>query len=280
MTAKKTTTPKAKSDASGTHGIHPNLTGLAVEISSLVPLPDNPRKGDVKAIMASYQEFGQVKPIVIRPNDDGTATVIAGNHQTEAARRLGWTHIAAVPMDTDDKRALAFALAENRTMELGHTDPVLLHEAVVSVIDDYVDTFDALGWDDFQLAAMDEQAAYLSELDASPAGYVPPVMVSQPGDTLSPPTQIAPQSTPTTAEPPHIEAPPEMNVQEAVTRGSSSVGAAGAAAIVQYMLVFDDAGQQRKWYEFLKWLRSDPGTEGETTAERLLYFLDSHANYR
>jgi hypothetical protein len=71
-----------------------------------------------------------------------------------------------------------------------------------------------------------------------------------------------------------------MNTHEAVTRGASSVGAAGATAIVQYMLVFDDAAQQRKWYDFLRWLRSDPGTDGETTAERLLHFLDSHANYR
>lgn len=257
----------------GTHKIDPALTPLAVEIDTLVPLEGNPRKGDVDAIMASYDEFGQVKPIVIRPNDDGTATVIAGNHQTEAARRLGWTHIAAVPMDTDDKRALAFALAENRTMELGHNDPVLLHDAVVSVLDEYAETFEALGWDEFQLAAMDEQAEYLTAVEEAPSGYVPPVMISQPGEPM--PAPVVPPS----AEPERLEAPRDVNVHEAVTRGSTSVGAAGTKAVVQYMLVFDDAEQQRRWYDFLRWLRADGGTEGETTAQRLLYFLDAHADF-
>jgi hypothetical protein len=258
----------------GTHKIDPALTSLAVDIDTLVALEGNPRKGDVDAIMASYDEFGQVKPIVIRPNDDGTATVIAGNHQTEAARRLGWTHIAAVPMNTDDKRALAFALAENRTMELGHTDPVLLHDAVISVLDDYVEVFEALGWDEFQLAAMDEQADYLTASHDEPSGYVAPVLVAQPGDEVTSGT-----SSPSRPEPSHIQAPPSVDVKEAITRGSTSVGAAGTRAVVQYMLVFDHSDQQRRWYEFLRWLRTDPGTSGDTTAERLLDFLEGKADF-
>ena len=264
-----------------THKIDPALTSLAVDIDTLVALEGNPRKGDVDAIMASYDEFGQVKPIVIRPNDDGTATVIAGNHQTEAARRLGWTHIAAVPMNTDDKRALAFALAENRTMELGHTDPVLLHEAVISVVEDYIEVFEALGWDDFQLAAMNEQADHLTAIDQSPSGYVPPVMVSQPGEPWLPPTDtlsVAPVQS-GRSEPSHIDAPASMDIKEAITRGSPSVGAGGAKAVVQYMLVFDDSDQQKRWYDFLRWLRTDPGTTGDTTSERLLDFLDGKADF-
>jgi hypothetical protein len=257
------------------HKIHPSLVDLAISLSQLTPLPNNPRKGDVDAIMASYDEFGQVKPIVIQPHDDGTATVIAGNHQTEAARRLGWTHIAAVPMNTDDKRALAFALAENRTMELGHTDPVLLHDAVISVLDDYIQTFEALGWDDFQLAAMEEQVEHLTDSANEPSGYVPPVMISQPEDVEP---EVSPRPT-APSEPSHIDAPVGINSHEAVTRGSSSVGAAGTRAVVQYMLVFEDADQQKRWYDFLRWLRSDAAIEGETTAEKLLYFLDSHADY-
>lgn len=256
------------------HKIDQSLVALAVDIDTLVPLEGNPRKGDVDAIMASYDEFGQVKPIVIRPNDDGTATVIAGNHQTEAARRLGWTQIAAVPMNTDNKRALAFALAENRTMELGHTDPVLLHDAVVSVLDEYSDTFASLGWDEFQLAAMDEQVNYLAAVEAEPSGYVPPVMLSQPGEPLSPPT-----TTPPRPEPSHIKAPASVDTHEAITRGSTSVGAAGTKAVVQYMLVFDEADQQRRWYDFLRWLRTDSGTKGDTIAERILHFIDDHADF-
>ena len=86
-----------------------SLHSLLVDITTLIALPGNPRRGNIDAIIASYSEFGQMKPIVIRPNDDGTSTVIAGNHQVAAARKLGWTHIAAVPMDADDGKAIAFA---------------------------------------------------------------------------------------------------------------------------------------------------------------------------
>ena len=67
------------------NGIHESLTSLSIPIGSLVSLKDNPRRGDVDAIAASYKEFGQVKPIVVVQNNDGKYTVIAGNHQFEAA---------------------------------------------------------------------------------------------------------------------------------------------------------------------------------------------------
>ena len=112
-----------------------SLTNLLVDIEKLIPLPNNPRKGNLDAIIASYREFGQLKPIVVRPNEDGTMTVIAGNHQFQAAQKLGWTHIAAVQYEADDNRAIAFALADNRTNELGYTDPSIL-KSLLSDIDD------------------------------------------------------------------------------------------------------------------------------------------------
>jgi hypothetical protein len=68
--------------------------------------------------MQSYDRFGQRKPIVARR--DGT--VIAGNHQLQAAQRLGWSHIAVVWTDDDDLTAKAFALADNRIGDLGNYD--------------------------------------------------------------------------------------------------------------------------------------------------------------
>ncbi len=66
-----------------------NIQGLAVDVKLLTPLENNARLGNVDAIMASYAKFGQVKPIVAVENDAGGFTVIAGNHQLEAAKRLG-----------------------------------------------------------------------------------------------------------------------------------------------------------------------------------------------
>jgi len=94
------------------------LKSLSTPIEQLTPLPGNPRKGDVQSVMKSYETFGQRKPIVARK--DGT--VIAGNHQLEAAKQLGWTEIAVVFVDEDEKTSKAFALADNRTHDLGTYD--------------------------------------------------------------------------------------------------------------------------------------------------------------
>jgi hypothetical protein len=227
--------------------------------------------------MASYRQFGQMKAIVARDNEDGTFTIVAGNHQAEAAKRLGWTHIAVTKFKGSMKEAIAFALADNRTTQLGTDDPVLLQDAIVSVMDEYPEMFDSLGWDDFQMAAMEEQVEYLNASDHMPSGYIAPVLISNPGDELnSNPADVVSSDN---GENEQINAPSGMNTLDAVTRGSSAVGAAGAKAVVQYMLVFDNAEQQRRWYDFMRWLRTDVGTDGETNAERLLCFLDSHADF-
>lgn len=256
------------------HKIHDSLSSLTVEIETLMPLAGNPRVGNVEAIAASLLEFGQLKPVVVRGNGDGTATIIAGNHTVEAAKRLGWTHIAAVDVsEMDDKRAVTFALTDNRINELGSTNQSLLMEAIQSVADDYPEFLENLGWDEFEMAAMDEQYDYMVANEDKDTGYTPPVLLAREEREVPTVPSVEKKS-----EPSHIEAPASVNAIEAITRGSTSVGQGGARAVVQYTLVFDDTDQQRRWYDFLRWLRNDPATDGETTAERLINFLDSHAN--
>jgi ParB-like chromosome segregation protein Spo0J len=114
---------------STTEHIAEDLRPLAQPIDLLKLLPGNPRRGDVEAVMRSYDRFGQRKPIVARR--DGT--VIAGNHQLQAAQRLGWSHIAVVWTDDDDLTAKAFALADNRTADLGAYDDADLRALIESV---------------------------------------------------------------------------------------------------------------------------------------------------
>jgi hypothetical protein len=267
------------------HNIHESITSLARPLEDLVHLQGNPRIGNIDAIAASYQEFGQVRPIVVRPNTDGTATVIAGNHQLEAARRLGWTHIAVVEMDADDSRAMAFALADNRTNELGHTDDTLLHAAMEYIIDDFGDLLEDLGWDEFELAMLDLDMER-GEL-ATPGVYEQPILrdldeIASTTTSLPAPTQTfnSPQNIVTTREENGdvtINAAEGTDIKTAITQGSGAVGAGGnTKSIVQYTLVFDDAAQQRKWYDFLRWLRNDVGVSGETTAEKLIDFIEQH----
>jgi len=96
----------------------PELRNLAIPLTEVKLLTGNPRRGDVEAVAKSLDRFGQRKPIVIT----GDGTVIAGNHTVMAARELMWSHIAAVKVNDDEATAKAFALADNRTQQLGGFD--------------------------------------------------------------------------------------------------------------------------------------------------------------
>ncbi len=131
--------------------IAPDLLALAVPLGRLDSLPGNPRKGDVDAVARSYAKFGQRKPIVARRAGD-RGVIIAGNHQLAAARQLGWQEIAVVWTDDDDETAAAFALADNRTAELGGYDEAAL-AAMLSSVED-AELFAATGWTDADLAGL------------------------------------------------------------------------------------------------------------------------------
>ena len=117
------------------------LESLAVPVDSLTPLPGNPRQGNVEAVSRSLARFGQRKPIVV----DADGTIVAGNHTYAAAVKLGWDTIAAVRVDDDDVTARAFALADNRTGDLGSYDNDLLLDMLYEVRD-YADLLDAAGY--------------------------------------------------------------------------------------------------------------------------------------
>lgn len=136
------------------NNIHHSLESLAIDIDKLSFLEGNPRKGDIEAVAKSYKQFGQRKPIVATKD----YVVIAGNHQLAAARQLGWDRIAVVITDDDELTAKAFALADNRTAELGSYDDDLLADLLseVSSVPELMDStgfseddlFDLIGFDD------------------------------------------------------------------------------------------------------------------------------------
>lgn len=258
--------------------IHESIAHLALPISSLLHLENNPRRGDVNAIAASYSEFGQVKPIVVRPNDDGTFTVIAGNHQMMAAKLLGWESIAAVQLESDDERAIAFALADNRTMELGQTDDSLILDMLGQINSSYASLMQELQWDDFEIAALTEHVQKFPDEEID-NGYTPPVMISFPDEPLN----LMPNATTSFDEitgDTIITANEGIDTKAAATMGSTAINSSGSnKSVVQYTLVFDSPEQQREWYTFIRYLKSSPVYEGSTTAERLISFTQAHADY-
>ena len=131
------------------HQIADDLTTLAYPVEKLKHLDGNPRKGNVEAVKKSYEKFGQRKPIVATKDGE----VISGNHQLAAARELGWNKIAVVFTDDDELTAKAFALADNRTADLGTYDDDLLADMLGSVSSD-LELLEATSFDEKDLIAL------------------------------------------------------------------------------------------------------------------------------
>lgn len=131
------------------HKIADDLKPLAYPVDKLQHLDGNPRVGNVEAVAKSYDKFGQRKPIVA--TKDGT--VISGNHQLAAAKQLGWDKIAVLFTDDDELTAKAFALADNRTSDLGTYDEDFLADMLGSVASD-LELLEATSFDEKDLLAL------------------------------------------------------------------------------------------------------------------------------
>lgn len=113
-------------DAPDLSYIAEGLRSLALPIASLTLDPANARKHperNLAAVENSLRRFGQRIPIVVQKQG---MVVRAGNARLDCAKKLGWTHIAALVVDESDVTATAFAIADNRTAELAQWDDDVL----------------------------------------------------------------------------------------------------------------------------------------------------------
>lgn len=113
--------------------------------ASLALYHQNPRLGNVQAIMDSLRAHGQYKPVVA---NRGTHTgrgmeVLAGNHTVKAFRDLQaaepedaqWWLMSAVIIDVDEDMAKRIVLVDNRSPELGTYDNEVLTDLLGSLGD-------------------------------------------------------------------------------------------------------------------------------------------------
>lgn len=112
-----------------------DLIPLAVPIDNLSQLPGNYRRHDIDKIKKALVRYKQRKPVTVQrasidPNGFGIGIITAGNGTWQAAKELGWTHIAATFYDESDESALGWALTDNRTHDLGSDNEELLSEAL------------------------------------------------------------------------------------------------------------------------------------------------------
>ena len=146
-------------------------------ITELQPDPANARKHserNVEAIMASLARFGQVKPVVLGSNGQ---TVIAGNGTLEAAKRLGWTELAAVTTELAGSEATAFGIADNQTALLAEWDDEVLHKLIHELPEELQM---ATGFDSDEISSLIPEVLEPIEEDEPPAP--PEEAVTKPGD--------------------------------------------------------------------------------------------------
>ena len=123
--------------------ISPGLEALAVPLDTLHPFPGNPRVGDVEAVRKSIRRFGQQKPVVYHLRNR-KRIIIAGNHTYLAALAEDWPELAAAEFVGSKKEADAYALADNRTGDLGTYD----YDALLNLIGTVGDPEHVVAWGD------------------------------------------------------------------------------------------------------------------------------------
>lgn len=159
------------------------LEALTVPLKDLNPYDENPRQGDVEAIVTSLERNGQYRPIVVNKRGN---VILAGNHTYRAALALGWTEIAATYVDADEETARRIVLIDNRANDLASYDDRALAGMIEAIVEaEGPDGLLGTGFDtsdlDGMLADLGEQVTE-EEPPEPPAPNLPEEAVTKPGD--------------------------------------------------------------------------------------------------
>ena len=92
----------------------PNIELVWVPTDSIKLHPENPRDGDVGAIITSISQNGWYGALIAQKS---TNFVLVGNHRLMAVRQLGWKQVPVIFLDVDDRRARNIMLADNRVSD-------------------------------------------------------------------------------------------------------------------------------------------------------------------
>lgn len=94
-----------------------------VGVETLREHPENPRRGDVDAIVAAIAANGWHGALLVQR---ATRYVLAGNHRLKAARILGMPEVPVLWCDVDAATARRLLVADNRASDLGGFDEAQL----------------------------------------------------------------------------------------------------------------------------------------------------------
>ena len=114
-----------------------------VDVETLVPHPQNPRRGDLDVIAASIRANGWYGTLVVQTS---TRFILVGNHRYLAATKIvgGFDQLPVYWVDVDEVTARRIMLADNRSTDLAVNDEAQLLE-LLRTIDE--DDLAAIGYD-------------------------------------------------------------------------------------------------------------------------------------
>jgi ParB-like chromosome segregation protein Spo0J len=97
----------------------PKMDYELVSVDDLQEHPNNPRRGDVEAVVTSIVRNGWHGVVLVQRS---TGYVLAGNTRLRAARQLGLEKVPVEWKDCTDEEALNDLLSDNRAYDLGYFD--------------------------------------------------------------------------------------------------------------------------------------------------------------
>jgi len=178
-----------------------------IPLEEIKKWPANPKRHDFDALGESIERFGFVQPLLL---NEATGMLVAGHGRfEELSRRFDAGEPApgrikvlddgqwAIPVIrgvsfANEAEAAAFALADNRLVELGGWNEVAL-AGVIKEIEAAGASFSGMGWDQGQIEALNAFAGMMSPNFPEP-GAVNPGMPAEPAGKSSP--KPAPQPGP------------------------------------------------------------------------------------
>ena len=94
---------------------------VTVNINDIEPNSDQPRKNFDETALSeladSIAQHGLIQPIVVKPNINGTYSIIAGERRWRASRMAGLTEVPVIIKVADEQTLMEIALIENLQRE-------------------------------------------------------------------------------------------------------------------------------------------------------------------
>lgn len=120
---------------------------LNIKIIDIEPNRDQPRKKfdkeKLEALSRSIQEHGLVQPILVKPNENGTYMIIAGERRWRASKMAGLKEIPCIVRDMEEAQIMELALVENLQRE--DLNPIEEAEGYKKLIDNFNLTQEEIG---------------------------------------------------------------------------------------------------------------------------------------